>query len=600
MHPHATPRFLPGFTEDGTPATNRTDMVASLWVNSWIVLLVVGVVTWGLMLWAMIAYRRRKGQTGLPVQLRYNMPIEIFYTVVPLILVVGFFAFTARDQTILETQTENPDVSIVAIGKQWAWDFQYNGKQKDGSDDVWSMGIQAQTAPNGRVDNAQLPTLYLPVDKTVKIKLESRDVIHSFWIIDFLYKKDMYIGQDNSWSFTPTREGTYAGKCAELCGEYHSSMLFNVKVVSEASTSSTSRICATRARPAPSLRRTTASTTCPVRVPRRTKTVNDGHHASAPEGQGRTTTLPPRQAALLSSSRVEEKGNIVVKWVTSTDHKTIGYMYLISSFLFFLLGGVMALIIRAELFEPGMQILPTKEQYNQLFTMHGTIMLLMFATPLFAGFANAILPLQIGAPDVAFPRLNAFAFWLFLFGSTIAVSGFLTPSGAASFGWFAYQPLASATFSPGVGGNLWMLGLGISGFGTILGAVNFITTVVTMRAPGMTMWRMPIFSWNVLITSILVLIAFPVLAAAILAAAPTACSVPTSTTPRTAESCSGSTCSGSSATPRCTSSRCRSSASSLRSSRSSAGSRSSDTRPSSTRRSRSRRCRSRCGPTTCT
>ena len=184
-----------------------------------------------------------------------------------------------------------------------------------------------------------------------------------------------------------------------------------------------------------------------------------------------------------------------------------------------MLGGVMALIIRAELFEPGMQIVPTKDQYNQLFTMHGTIMLLMFATPLFAGFANVIMPLQIGAPDVAFPRLNAFAFWLFLFGSTIAVAGFLTPQGAAAFGWFAYQPLANASFSPGVGGNMWMLGLGMSGFGTILGAVNFITTIITMRAPGMTMWRMSIFSWNTLVTSILVLMAFPILAAAILAAA---------------------------------------------------------------------------------
>ena len=225
--------YLPGFVEDGTPATNHTDMIAGLWVNSWIVLLAVGVVTWGLMLWAAVAYRRRKGQVGLPVQLRYNMPIEIFYTIVPLILVVGFFAFTARDQTILETQYDDPDVSIVAIGKQWAWDFQYDGKQADGSDAVWSMGVQAQPAANGDIDHDKLPTLYLPVDKTVKIKLQSRDVIHSFWIIDFLYKKDMYIGRDNLWSFTPTREGTYAGKCAELCGEYHSAMLFNVKVVSD-------------------------------------------------------------------------------------------------------------------------------------------------------------------------------------------------------------------------------------------------------------------------------------------------------------------------------------------------------------------------------
>lgn len=224
--------FLPGFVEDGTPATNHTEMISGLWVNSWIVLLVVGIITWALMGWAAIAYRRRKGQTGLPVQLRYNMPIEIFYTIVPFILVLGFFAFTARDQAIIETQYDDPDVSITAIGKQWAWDFQYNGDEEDNSDAVWTMGIQAQPDKDGNIDQEALPTLYLPVDQTVQIKLQSRDVIHSFWVVDFLYKKDMYIGKDNYWSFTPTREGTYAGRCAELCGEYHSMMLFTVQVVS--------------------------------------------------------------------------------------------------------------------------------------------------------------------------------------------------------------------------------------------------------------------------------------------------------------------------------------------------------------------------------
>ena len=218
-----------------------------------------------------------------------------------------------------------------------------------------------------------------------------------------------------------------------------------------------------------------------------------------------------------SSPSMGRKGSIVVNWITSTDHKTIGYMYLITSFIYFCLGGVMALVIRAQLFAPGLEIVQTKEQYNQLFTMHGTIMLLMFATPLFAGFANVMMPLQIGAPDVAFPRLNAFAYWLYSFGSLIAVGGFLTPQGAASFGWTAYAPLSSTTFTPGLGGDLWVFGLALSGFGTILGAVNFITTIITMRAPGMTMFRMPIFTWNIMVTSILVIMAFPVLAAAFLA-----------------------------------------------------------------------------------
>jgi cytochrome c oxidase subunit 1 len=234
------------------------------------------------------------------------------------------------------------------------------------------------------------------------------------------------------------------------------------------------------------------------------------------------TTTAPRPSVTetpqgLSNATVARKGNVFVEWITTTDHKKIGYLYLITSFLYFLLGGLMALVIRAQLFAPGLEIVATKEQYNQLFTMHGTIMLLMFATPLFAGFANVLMPLQIGSPDVAFPRLNALAFWFFNFGSLIAVAGFLTPQGAASFGWFAYTPLSSQTFSPGLGGNLWVFGLGLSGFGTILGAVNFITTIITMRVPGMTMWRMPIFTWNTLVTSILVLLAFPVLAAAMLA-----------------------------------------------------------------------------------
>ena len=211
------------------------------------------------------------------------------------------------------------------------------------------------------------------------------------------------------------------------------------------------------------------------------------------------------------------KGQIIVDWVTTTDHKKIGYLYLITSFIYFLIGGVMALVIRAQLTAPGLDIVQTKEQYNQLFTMHGTIMLLMFATPLFAAFANILMPVQIGAPDVAFPRLNAIAYWFYFFGSFIAVAGFFTPQGAASFGWTAYAPLSNTTFSPGIGGDLWVFGLALGGFGTIMGGVNFITTILTMRAPGMTMFRLPIFTWNTLVTSILVIMCFPPLAAALFA-----------------------------------------------------------------------------------
>ncbi|MBA5222686.1 aa3-type cytochrome oxidase subunit I [Streptomyces griseoaurantiacus] len=210
------------------------------------------------------------------------------------------------------------------------------------------------------------------------------------------------------------------------------------------------------------------------------------------------------------------RGRVIVSWVTTTDHKKIGHLYLITSFAFFLVGGILALAVRAELARPGLQIL-SDEQYNQAFTMHGTVMLLLFATPTFAGFANAIMPLQIGSPDVAFPRLNMFSYWLFLFGALIVLGSFLTPDGAADFGWTAYTPLSGPVRISHVGADMWIMGLALTGFGTILGAVNFITTIICMRAPGMTMFRMPIFTWNILLTSVLVLLAFPVLAAALLA-----------------------------------------------------------------------------------
>jgi cytochrome c oxidase subunit 2 len=223
-----SPELERGFLPDAAGVTNHTDRIIGLWTTSWIVLLAVGALSWGLMAWALIVYRRRKGETGLPAQLRYNMPIETLFTVVPLILVLGFFAFTARDMQAIEAKNENPEVTIEVIAKQWSWDFNYVNEQ------VFDSGIQAQFTGEEQNISETLPTLYLPVNQTVKIDLSSRDVIHSFWVIDFLYKKDMFPGMTNHMYFTPTKEGTYAGKCAELCGEYHSMMLFQVKVVSEA------------------------------------------------------------------------------------------------------------------------------------------------------------------------------------------------------------------------------------------------------------------------------------------------------------------------------------------------------------------------------
>src|ERR1700747_2273513 len=228
-----------------------------------------------------------------------------------------------------------------------------------------------------------------------------------------------------------------------------------------------------------------------------------------------TTLDQPAARDLAREQRTERKGSILASWLSSTDHKIIGHLYLITSFIMFLFAGIMALVIRVQLLGPNNSII-SDQQYNELFTMHGTIMLLLFATPLFVGFANELLPLQIGSPDVAFPRLNLLSYYLFTFGGLILLASFLTPGGSASFGWYAYAPLTSAIYSARGGADMWIMGLVLSGFGTILGGVNFVTTIFCMRAPGMTMFRMPMFCWNALLTSMLILMAFPVLAAALL------------------------------------------------------------------------------------
>lgn len=226
----------------GLPGTSDLgDSIATFWVNSWVTLLILGVFVWGLVIWATVVYRRRKRDTGMPRQMQYHMPIEIMFTIIPVILIGGFFAFTARDQAKAEENytDQTAEVHIEVYGKQWSWDFNYlpvEGSQYDSG--AYYTGVQAALTRNeqgkttGEVNEAALPTLYLPVNAKVLIDLKSRDVAHSFWVPAFHYKEDTIPGKTNQFSIVPEREGTYIGKCAELCGEYHSLMLFQVKVVS--------------------------------------------------------------------------------------------------------------------------------------------------------------------------------------------------------------------------------------------------------------------------------------------------------------------------------------------------------------------------------
>jgi len=220
-----------------------------------------------------------------------------------------------------------------------------------------------------------------------------------------------------------------------------------------------------------------------------------------------STTLHPAAPAYGSRSRLYE-------WLTTTDHKKIGIMYLINSMVFFVAGGVLALVVRTELAQPGLQLV-NEEFYNQAFTMHASFMLFLFIIPILAGFGNYVVPLQIGAPDMAFPRINALSLWLLPLGGILMGSGFFVSGGAAAAGWTEYPPLSGPQFS-GTGTDLWIMGLTLIGTSSILGAINFLVTIFKMRAPGMTLFRMPILAWTVLTTSILVLMATPVLTSALI------------------------------------------------------------------------------------
>ena len=212
-----------GFLPEG--ATTDAQRVINLWNGSWITALVVGALVWGLIFWCVVRYRQRKGDPDLPEQLRYNLPMEILYTIVPLFMIGVLFFYTARDEAVLVDTSKSPDNVVNVVGKRWAWDFNY---------------VTANTYESTRQVNTEgaeigkLPVMYLPVNERTEFVLTARDVIHSFWVPAFLMKMDMIPGRVNKFQVVPDRIGTFTGKCAELCGAYHSEMLFQVEVVSKA------------------------------------------------------------------------------------------------------------------------------------------------------------------------------------------------------------------------------------------------------------------------------------------------------------------------------------------------------------------------------
>jgi cytochrome c oxidase subunit I len=215
-------------------------------------------------------------------------------------------------------------------------------------------------------------------------------------------------------------------------------------------------------------------------------------------------------AARAELYRADWRRGRVASWVTTTDHKRIGILYIVTALVFFAAGGVLALLMRAQLATPDEGFI-TQNSYNELFTIHGTTMIFLFIVPLWAGFANFLVPLMLGARDMAFPRLNAASYWFFLFGGVTMFLSFLAAGGAAKAGWYSYPPLSEETFSPGTGQDLWILSLHLVAISSLLGAINFICTIHNMRAPGMSWMRLPLFVWAIEIYSLLLVLVLPVI-----------------------------------------------------------------------------------------
>jgi cytochrome c oxidase subunit I len=205
----------------------------------------------------------------------------------------------------------------------------------------------------------------------------------------------------------------------------------------------------------------------------------------------------------------------ILSWITTTDHKRIGVLYMATTLLFMAVAGLLAIAIRTQLARPDGTLLEP-HAYNQIFTLHGTAMIFLVIAPFALGLANYLIPLQIGAPEMAFPRLNATSYWMFLFGGLVVFAGAATNEGAASAGWTSYAPLSEIIISTGLGEDFWIVGLAMVSVASIMTALNFVTTTFIFRAPGMTMWRIPIFTWEMVATSLLIFMAFPALTATLL------------------------------------------------------------------------------------
>ena len=374
----------------------------------------------------------------MPKQFQSNLPIEVMYTAIPLIIVGFIFFYTVNAENKIDALTPNPAVRIRVTGFQWGWSFSYTnaaGKQIALVETAQKRPPLLAASPL----SSEYPRFVLPLGETTQITLVSNDVVHTFYVPAFNFGRQALPGVTNEFDFTPVSKGLFVGHCADLL------------------------------RPLPLRDALQRCCRQPGHVP---------HLAACRVGLpgGIMTVLAERPVSFgeVPEPEHEHGPSGFLKWVTSTDHKVIGKNYTITAVIFFLFAGAMAMLIRAQLANPDSTFL-SQHTYNEMFTMHGSLMIYLFVGPVaFGGLANYIVPLQIGAPDMAFPRLNALSYWLYLGGGLLMMTGFLTTGAAADFGWVAYAPLSNSINTPGAGPDLWIVALILTGFSAIFTGVNLV------------------------------------------------------------------------------------------------------------------------------